>query len=36
MNEDALLQSSFVGSKERPSMKKEATLEHKGLKKDIR
>jgi hypothetical protein len=33
MNEDALLQPSFIGSKERPLMKKEATPKHKGLKR---
>jgi hypothetical protein len=32
MNECALLQPSFVGSKQRSPMKKEATPKHKGLK----
>jgi hypothetical protein len=32
MNKDALLYLSFVGSKERPPMKKEATAKYMGLK----
>jgi hypothetical protein len=32
MNEGVLLHPSLVGSKQRPPMKKEATLKRKGLK----
>jgi hypothetical protein len=35
MNEGALIQPSFSGSKQRPLMKKEATKKRKGLKTKI-